>query len=64
MAQCVYGRATSVNIKEKGFVTDRGYAERTDRTKATRAKDLQKLVSLGLIEQRGKGRATYYVMKD
>ena len=51
-------------IKEKGFVTDKDYADRTDRAKATRAKDLQKLVSLGLIEQRGKGRATYYVVKE
>ncbi len=51
-------------IKEKGFATDKDYAERTERAKATRALDLQKLVSLGLIEQRGKGRATYYVLRE
>lgn len=43
---------------------DKDYTERTDGAKATRAKDLQKLVSLGLLEQRGQGRATYYVIKE
>ncbi|MBI4028977.1 MAG: Fic family protein [Candidatus Blackburnbacteria bacterium] len=50
-------------IKENGFVTNRDYAKLSDRAKATRTLDFQKLMELGLIERRGKGRATYYVLK-
>jgi len=49
-------------IKEKGFVTDRDYAARTDRAKATRTLDFQKLVDIGIIERRGQKRGTYYVL--
>lgn len=49
-------------IKEKGFITDRDYAKLVTRAKATRALDFQKLISLGLIERKGKGKATYYVL--
>lgn len=49
-------------IKEKGFITNRDYAKLVDRAKATRALDFQKLISLGLIERKGKGKATYYVL--
>ena len=51
-------------IREKGFVTDQDYAKLTDRAKATRALDFQKLIELGLIERKGKGRATYYVLRE
>jgi len=51
-------------IKEKGFITDKDYSEHTNRAKATRALDLQKLVSLGLLEKQGKGRATYYILTE
>jgi len=51
-------------IKRKGFISDRDYANLSDRAKATRALDFQKLIELGLIERKGKGRATYYVLKD
>ncbi len=51
-------------IQKKGFITDQEYAKLTDRSKATRALDFQKLIELGLIERRGKGRATYYVLKE
>lgn len=51
-------------IKEKGFITDRDYTKLSDRAKATRALDFQKLIELGLIERKGKGRATYYVSKE
>jgi len=47
-------------IKKNGFITDRQYAGLTDRAKATRALDFQKLLDLGLIERKGKGRSTYY----
>jgi Fic family protein len=51
-------------IKEKGFATDRDYAAKTDRAKATRTLDFQKLIDLRLIERKGKTRATYYVVAD
>ncbi len=51
-------------IREKGFIADRDYAKFSDRAKATRALDFQKLIELLLIERRGKGRATYYVLKE
>ncbi len=50
-------------IQKKGFISDSDYAKLSDRAKATRALDFQKLIELGLIERRGKGRATYYVLK-
>ncbi len=51
-------------IKEKGFITDRDYAKLSDRAKATRTIDFQKLIKLELIERKGRGRATYYILKE
>jgi len=51
-------------IREKGFVADRDYAKFSNRAKATRALDFQKLMELGLIERKGRGRATYYILKE
>lgn len=51
-------------IREKGFIANRDYAKLVDRAKATRALDFRKLISLGLIERKGKGKATYYVLKE
>ena len=51
-------------IRKKGFIADQEYAKLTDRAKATRALDFQKLIELGLIERKGKGRATYYILKE
>lgn len=51
-------------IREKGFITDKDYVKLTDRAKATRAIDFQKLINLSLIERKGKGRATYYTLKE
>lgn len=51
-------------IREKGFITDSDYAKLVDRAKATRTKDFTKLIELGLIERKGKGRATYYSLKE
>lgn len=51
-------------LQKKGFIADQDYARLTDRAKATRALDFQKLIELGLIERKGKGRATYYVLKE
>ncbi len=49
--------------KQNGFITDRNYAELTNRAKATRTLDFQKLLDLGLLERKGKGRSTYYSLK-
>lgn len=51
-------------IREKGFIADRDYAKLTNRAKATRTIDFQKLLKLGLIERKAKGRATYYILKS
>lgn len=51
-------------IKQNGFITDKDYAKLTDRAKATRTLDFLKLLDLGLIERKGKGRSTYYLQKD
>src|SRR3989338_7249239 len=51
-------------IKEKEFITARDYAKLIDRAKATRALDFKKLMNLGLISRIGKGKATYYVLKE
>ena len=49
-------------IKEKGFIKDSNYAKLVERARATRTLDFQKLIILGLIERKGKGKATYYVI--
>ncbi|MCP5094876.1 MAG: Fic family protein [Chloroflexi bacterium] len=47
-------------IDQHGFITDKDYAALTDRAKATRTADFNKLIGLGLIERQGKGRSTHY----
>lgn len=51
-------------IRKKGFITNSDYAKLVDRAKATRALDFNKLIELGLIERKGKGKATYYILED
>ena len=51
-------------IQEKGFITDKEYSQITDRAKATRTQDFNKLIKLGMIERKGKGKNTYYVLKQ
>ncbi len=51
-------------IKEKGFIADRDYGRLVDRAKSTRALDFKKLIKLDLISRKGKGKATYYVLKE
>ena len=51
-------------IKKKGFIANRDYAKLVDRAKATRALDFKKLIDLGIIDRKGKGKATYYVLKE
>ena len=50
-------------IKDKGFITDKEYAELTNRAKPTRNLDFRKLIELGIIIKIGKGKATYYRLK-
>jgi Fic family protein len=50
-------------IKENEFIADRDYKKLVDRAKATRTQDFKKLIELGLIERKGKGKATYYILK-
>lgn len=50
-------------IHKNGFISDRDYANLTNRAKATRALDFQKLLDLGMIDRQGKGRSTYYILK-
>lgn len=51
-------------IKKNGFITDRDYVKLTDRAKPTRNNDFNKLISLKIIERLGKGKATYYKLKN
>jgi len=51
-------------IKQNGFITDRDYSKITERAKATRTLDFQKLLEMELIKREGKGRSTYYVLSD
>ncbi len=51
-------------IKQQGFITDRDYAALVDRAKPTRRLDFNKLIELGLIVREGKGKNTYYVLKE
>jgi Fic family protein len=51
-------------IKDNGVIKDSDYAKVTDRSRSSRILDYRKLVDLGLIERKGKGRGTCYVLKD
>ena len=51
-------------IKNTGYINDKLYSKLTDRAKATRSLDFQKLINLKLIERFGKGKATYYKLKQ
>ena len=50
-------------IEKKGFIKDKDYSKLTERAKATRSLDFKKLIEIGLIEKKGKGKATYYQLK-
>jgi len=51
-------------IQENNFITDKDYSKLVKRAKATRALDFQKLLKLNLIERKGKGKATYYTLRE
>lgn len=51
-------------IQEHGSIRDLEYSRLTKRAKSSRILDFQKLLKLGLVERKGKGRATYYLLKE
>ena len=51
-------------IHQNGYITDRDYAALVDRAKPTRRLDFNKLIELSLIVREGKGKNTYYVLKE
>ena len=51
-------------LQKHGSITEQEYAEITKRAKSTRIIDFRNLVELGLIERKGRGKATYYVLKE
>ena len=51
-------------IEKHGYVSDRNYAKLTTRAKPTRNLDFKRLIELGIIEKLGKGKATYYKLKN
>ena len=51
-------------IKKNGFIKDSDYALITERARPTRYVDFQKLISLELIERQGKGKNSYYILKN
>jgi len=51
-------------IRRNNFITSEDYAGLVKRAKATRALDFQKLINLDLIERKGKGKSTYYILKE
>ncbi|MCK9186532.1 Fic family protein [Candidatus Gracilibacteria bacterium] len=59
-----YHHAMMDFIKKHGFIKDSDYAGLTDRARPTRNLDFKKLRQLGFIEKQGKGKATYYVLKN
>ncbi|KKQ38429.1 MAG: Fic family protein [Candidatus Roizmanbacteria bacterium GW2011_GWA2_37_7] len=59
-----YHDAILKHIQENGYIIDREYAKLTDRAKATRTLDFHKLLELQMIERKGKGKATYYILKN
>lgn len=57
-----YHRKILKFIEKKGFIKESDYSKLTNRAKATRALDFQKLIKMGLIERKKKGPATYYIL--
>ncbi|MCR4277265.1 MAG: Fic family protein [Candidatus Roizmanbacteria bacterium] len=51
-------------IQQNGFINDSEYAKLTTRARATRYLDFQKLINVGLIKPKGKGKSTYYILKE
>ncbi len=50
-------------LEKHSVITDSDYSKFTERKKATRVLDFNKLMNENLIERRGKGRQTHYILK-
>lgn len=50
-------------LEKHSVITDSDYSTLTDRKKATRVLDFNRLMEQNLIERRGKGRQTHYILK-
>lgn len=59
-----YHRAILDHIEAHGYITDADYARLTERAKATRTLDFNRLIDLGLIVRQGRGRNTHYRRSD
>ena len=59
-----YHHAVIEYIRKHGFIKDSDYSTLTARARPTRNLDFKKLIELGLIEKQGKGKATYYALKN
>lgn len=55
-----YHRVILAHIDQHGFITDKVYTTMTERAKATRTLDFNKLIEMGLIVRQGQGRNTHY----
>lgn len=51
-------------IKEHGYITDADYGRLVKRAKATRNLDFKKLLDMKIIERLGKGKSTYYKLRQ
>jgi len=51
-------------LQGSGVLQDADYAKATKRSQAARTLDFNKLIKLNLIERKGKGRGTYYVLRS
>lgn len=51
-------------IRKNGVIKDSDYAKLTSRARATRHIDFKKLIGLSLIERRGRGKNSYYILKE
>jgi len=52
------------HIDAHGYINDKEYARLTERAKATRTLDFNRLIHLGLIKRLGRGRNTHYRRAD
>ncbi len=59
-----HDRLILAHIDAHGYINDREYARLTERAKATRTLDFNRLIHLGLIKRQGKGRNTHYRRAD
>jgi Fic family protein len=59
-----YHKKILEHIQRKGFITDGEYSKLVIRARATRHLDFKRLINLRLIEMKGKGKSTYYILRE